>query len=200
MSERPTLDVSRLPTVAFGARTTLWLGFVGVIVVEGMMIGLVIFAYFYLAAVSTTWPSGAAAPPLPVGVASTVVFLASIVPAVRLKRAAASADLGRVRALLVLLSAFAMATMVLIGWAFASLEPRWDANAYGSLLWMLLGMHAVALIAAALVIWVLAVYMYRGVVEGRRYMNAYEAADYWLLAVFLWLPTWFVIYVAPRLL
>jgi heme/copper-type cytochrome/quinol oxidase subunit 3 len=199
VSERPTLDVSRVPTVAFGARTTLWLGFVGVIIIEGVMILLVIVAYFYLAALSADWPPGGRPPPLPAGVANTVVFLLSIVPAARLKRAAAKAELGRARALLVVLSVIAVATIALSGWGFASLDTRRDANAYGSLVWMLLGMHALALIAAALVIWVLAVYMFLGLVEGHRYMNVYESADFWLLAAFLWLPTWFVIYVAPRL-
>lgn len=200
MSKRPTLDVSHVPTVAFGSRTTLWLGFVGVIIVEGMMILLVIVAYFYLAALSSDWPPGGSAPPLSAGVANTVVLLLSIVPAVRLKRAAAKADLGRVRALLIVLSVIAAATVALSGWAFATLDTRWDANAYGSLVWMLLGMHAFALVAAALVIWVLAAYMFGGVVDGHRYMNAYESGDFWLLAAFLWLPTWFVIYMAPRLL
>lgn len=197
--QRRTLDVSRLPTVAFGARSTLWLGFAGVIVVEGMMILLTIVAYFYLGMLTQDWPPGRIPPPLAAGVVNTGLFVTSVVPAMWLKRAARLGDLARVRALLLVLSAAAVATMVASGWVFASLDTRWDDNAYGSVIWMLLGTHAVVLIAAALVLWVLTVYMFWGMAEGQRFMNVYESGDYWLLAVFLWLPTWFVIYVAPRL-
>lgn len=41
--------------------------------------------------------------------------------------------------------------------------------------------------------------MFWGTAEGQRFMNVYESGDYWLLAAFLWLLTWLVIYVAPRL-
>lgn len=99
-----------------------------------------------------------------------------------------------------MLSAAAIATIGLSGWAFASFNVRWDSNAYGSLVWMLLGTEVVVLVAAALNIWVLTAYLVWGVVEGRRFMNVYESADYWLLTVALWFATWTVIYVAPRVL
>ena len=195
---RPTLDVSHVPTVAFGPRTTVWLGFVGVIIVEGMMIALTIVAYFFLGARAAEWPPHATPPALAAGTVNTAVFLLSIAPALWLKRAARQGDLARVRVLLLVLSVTAIATLGVIGWAFATLNTRWDDDAYGSLVWMLLGMYALALIAAALVVWVLAAFMFGGPVEGRRFMNVYEAGDYWLLAIALWLATWAVVYVAPR--
>ena len=195
---RPTLDVSHVPTVAFGPRTTVWLGFVGVIIVEGMMIALTIVAYFLLGARAAEWPPHATPPALAAGTVNTAVFLLSIAPALWLKRAARRGDLARVRVWLLVLSVIAIATLGVIGWAFATLNTRWDDDAYGSLVWMLLGMYALALIAAALVIWVLAVFMFSGPAEGRRFTNVYEAGDYWLLAIALWLSTWAVIYLAPR--
>ena len=200
MTERPPLDVSHLPTVVFGPRTTVWLGFVGVIIVEGMMILLIIVAYFYLRARGADWPPGLTPPPLVAATANTALFVISTLPAVWLKRAAEQGDLTRVRRWLLALCAAAITTIVLTGWAFASLNVRWDSHAYGSLVWMLLGTEAVVLVVAALVIWVLTAYMFWGPVEGRRFVNVYESADYWLLAVVLWLATWAVIYVAPRVL
>jgi heme/copper-type cytochrome/quinol oxidase subunit 3 len=121
-------------------------------------------------------------------------------PAALLKRAAEQGNVGLVRQQLLVLSTVAVATLALIGWSFMSLNVRWDTNAYGSLVWMLIGTHVVALTAAALILWVLTIYMYTGVIEGRRFMNVYESGDYWLLAVFLWLAAWAVVYVAPRVL
>lgn len=195
----PVVDVSGLPTVVFGTRTTLWLGFVGVIVVEGMMIFLIIVAYLYLGARAKQWPPGAA-PALTASAVNTALFALSTVPAVWLKRRAAQADLTAVRRLLCTLSAIAIATIVVSLWGFASLPVRWEANAYASLVWMLLGTHALVLLAAALMVWVLTIVMLTPRVEGRRYMNVYDSGDYWLLAAFLWLATWLVAYVSPRLL
>lgn len=200
MTERPPLDVSRLPTVVFGPRTTLWLGFGGVIIVEGMMILLIITGYSYLWTRGTDWPPGVTPPPLMAATANTAVFVISTVPALWLKRAAERGDLGRVRTWLLVLSAAAVTTIVFSGWAFVSLNIRWDSDAYGSLVWMLLGTEVVVLVAAALVIWVLTAYMVWGTIEGRRFMNVYHSADYWLLSVVLWLAAWAVIYVAPRVL
>ena len=199
MTARPTLDVSRVPTVVFGPRTTVWLGFVGVIIIEGMMILLIIVSYFYLRARGADWPPGAAPPPLIAATTTTVAFVLTLWPAAWLKRAAEDGDLERARTWLLLLSAAAVTTLVLSGWVFATLNIRWDSNAYGSLVWMLLGTEMVVLIAAAIKIWVLTTYMFWGVVEGRRFMNAYESGDYWMLAVALWLASWAVVYVAPRL-
>lgn len=196
---RPELDVSHLPTVVFGPRSTLWLGFAGVIVVEGMMIMLLIVAYFYLWTRSGDWPALFAPPPFAAGLVNTGVFLLSIVPAAWLKRAAKRNDLGRVRVLLLVLSIIAVITIGVSGWGFASLNARWDSNAYGSVVWMLLGTHALVLIAAALLLWALTAFSHLRKVDGARLMNMYEAGDYWLLAISLWLATWAVIYVAPRL-
>ena len=200
MNERPAVDVSQLPTVAFGPRTTLWLGFVGVIIVEGMMILLIAVAYFYLWARGTAWPPGVSAPPLFAASLNTAVFVLSMWPAVRMKRAAAQGQTGPVRTWLLAFSATAIVSLVLTGWSFASLNVRWDTNAYGSLVWMLLGTETVVLLVAALKIWVLTLYMFRGITEGRRFMNVHASGDYWLLVVALWLLTWAVIYVAPRLM
>jgi hypothetical protein len=37
-----------------------------------------------------------------------------------------------------------------------------------------------------------------GIAGAQHFVNVYEAGDYWLLAVFLWLPISTVIYVGPR--
>ena len=39
-----------------------------------------------------------------------------------------------------------------------------------------------------------------GRVEGKRFVDVSENAFYWYFVVASWLPIWFVIYIAPRLL
>ena len=44
------------------------------------------------------------------------------------------------------MSVIGAATVAIRFWEFAHLNVRWDQNAYGSILWLLLGLHATHLI------------------------------------------------------
>src|SRR4029078_295844 len=87
-----TLDVSGLPSVAFGHRNTTWLANVFYMAIEGMMFALMFATYFYLRKRSTNWPPGHLPPALGLGVANALVFLASIIPAWIVKRRAPERD------------------------------------------------------------------------------------------------------------
>ncbi|HLZ34625.1 MAG TPA: hypothetical protein VKP13_11445, partial [Nitrospira sp.] len=85
-------------------------------------------------------------------------------------------------------------------WEFPSLMSTWDANAYASATWMLLGLHTVHLVTDWFDTVVLTVLMFTSHVEGRRFMDTSENSDYWYFVVVTWIPIWFVIYIAPRIL
>ena len=74
---RLTLDVSGLPSFAFGHRNTTWLANVFYMAIEGMMFALMFATYFYLRTRSTDWPPGHLPPALKYGMANLVVFLLS---------------------------------------------------------------------------------------------------------------------------
>src|SRR5258708_13263495 len=78
---RLTLDVSGLPSFAFGHRNTTWLANVFYMAIEGMMFALMFVTYFYLRTRSTDWPPGHLPPALKYGMANAAVFLVSIIPA-----------------------------------------------------------------------------------------------------------------------
>src|SRR5579872_3596388 len=92
-----TLDVSGLPSVAFGHRNTTWLANVFYMAIEGMMFALMFATYFYLRTRSTDWPPGHVPPALLYGVANAAVFLVSIIPAWWVRRRAPDGDRGAVR-------------------------------------------------------------------------------------------------------
>jgi cytochrome c oxidase subunit I+III len=89
---------------------------------------------------------------------------------------------------------------VLRWFEFRSLNSTWDANAYASVTWTLLGLHTVHLVTDWFDTVVLTALFYTDRVEGKRYMDASENADYWYFVVFAWLPIYAVLYFAPRLL
>lgn len=48
MNASPALDVSHLPTYAFGPRGLMWGGTMGMLTIEGTVFAILIVTYFYL--------------------------------------------------------------------------------------------------------------------------------------------------------
>src|SRR5437868_7999648 len=150
MNGRRTLDVSRLAPGAFGHRSILWWRTMGIVVIEGMMFALSIGAYFYLRSRSDTWPPNLPPPDLRWGTLNTLVLLASAVPNELAKKAAERIDLAGVRLWLVVCLLFGVAFNAVRWFEFQSLNVLWSDNAYGSIVWMLLGLHTVHILTDVL--------------------------------------------------
>jgi heme/copper-type cytochrome/quinol oxidase subunit 3 len=201
MSDARVLDVSTLPPGAFGYRTLTFWGTLGIVVIEGTAFALAIGMYFYLVTRFPEWPPDGVAPPdLTWGTLNTLVLLASMVPNELARRAAEHVDLGAVRIWMVVCLVFAAAFNAVRAYEFAHLNVSWDRDAYGSIVWLLLGLHTVHIITDFLDSAVLAVLMFTGPVEEHRFVDVEENAVYWYFVVIAWLPIYGVIYWAPRLL
>ncbi len=137
-----TLDVSGLPSVAFGRRNTTWLATVFYMAIEGMMFALLFATYFYLRTRSTSWPPGHFPPALNYGAVNALIFLVSIIPAWIVKRRAPERNRTAVRNGLLVLALFALAATVLRVFEFSALNCRWTDDAYSSTIWVLIGMHS----------------------------------------------------------
>jgi cytochrome c oxidase subunit 3 len=192
------LDVSQLPSYAFGHRSIMWWGTVGMIVIEGTVFVLAIMAYFYLRSQSQGWPPGVANPDLHWGTLNTLILLASLVPNEFTRRAAHAHDLRKVRMGLVICLVFSVAFVGVRFLEFGALHVRWDTNAYGSIVWVLLSLHLVHLLTDFFDSAVLTALMFLGPLEGRRYVDIAENTGYWYFVVAAWIPIYLVIYWAPR--
>jgi hypothetical protein len=117
-----TLDVSSLPSVAFGHRNTTWLANVFYMAIEGMMFALIFATYFYLRTRSTNWPPGHLPPALGYGVLNAVIFLTSIIPAWMVRKRAPEGNRQVVRNGLLVLTLFALAATVLRVFEFSALS------------------------------------------------------------------------------
>ena len=197
---RRELDVSGLPTVVFGHRSLIWWGTLGMMAIEGTMFAIVLASYFYLRTRVTDWPPGLMPPALTFGVLNTALFVVSVIPNQWVKKVAEKGDLRRVQLGLLVMTAIGIGNIALRYGEFKSLNCQWDANAYASILWTILGLHTVHLLTDWYDTAVLTVMMWLGPVEGKRFMDASENSDYWYFVVLTWLPIWFVIYFAPRFL
>jgi cytochrome c oxidase subunit I+III len=200
LTRRRELYVGDLPTVVFGHRSLIWWGTLGMMAIEGTMFAIVIASYFYLRTRISDWPPGLMPPALKYGMLNTIWFLLSVVPNQWTKTVSEKGDLQKVRIGLVVMALFGVGNLVLRGFEFGWLNCQWDANAYASIVWLLLGLHTVHLLTDWFDTVVLGVLFFTGPLDGKRYMDASENSDYWYFVVLTWLPIFFVIYIAPRVL
>jgi cytochrome c oxidase subunit 3 len=194
------LDVSELPDVVFSHRSLMWWGTLGLMAIEGTVFGLAIMAYFYLRSHAQTWPITSLPPDLLWGTVNTVVMLVSFVPAHLAKKAAERFDLHGVRVWLVASVVFGVAFCIVRALEFATLNVRWDSNAYGSVVWLLLGLHTTHIVTDLIDTIVLTVLFYTGPLDGKRYVDVSENSFYWYFVVATWLPIYLVIYWGARAL
>jgi cytochrome c oxidase subunit III len=199
MTPARTLDVSKLAPGAFGYRSLMWWGTVGMVAIESTMFGLAIASYFYLRTRSPEWPPAGIAPPgLTWGTVTTILLLLSAVPNELTKRAAERVDLGATRLWMVVCLIFGVAFAVVRVFEFTTLNVMWTRNAYGSIVWLLLGLHTTHIVTDILDTGVLLALLFIGPIEERRFVDASENSVYWYFVVFIWLPIYGVIYWAPR--
>ena len=197
---RLTLDVSGLPSVAFGRRNTTWLANVFYMAIEGMMFALMFATYFYLRTRSTNWPPGQLPPALKYGMANAVVFLLSIIPAWLVRKRAPEVDRSAVRNGLLVLSFFALVATILRVFEFSALNCRWTDDAYSSTVWVLIGMHSGHLLTELIETVVLLIVSFTPRMEGTRLADAAINSDYWYFVVFTGLIMDLLIYGTTRFL
>jgi cytochrome c oxidase subunit III len=195
-----TLDVSNLPSVAFGHSNTTWLANIFYMAIEGMMFALMFATYFYLRTRSTDWPPGHFPPDLTYGGANAVVFLVSIIPAWRVKKRAPEGNRSAVRNGLLILALFAMGATALRVFEFMTVNCRWTDDAYSSTIWVLIGMHSGHLITELIETLVLLVMSFTSKMEGTRLADAAINSDYWYFVVVTGLMVDVLIYGATRFL
>lgn len=200
MKERRAIDVSDLPAYAFGHRSVLWWGVLSMIVIEGMVFAVLIASYFYLRTYVSQWPPSLQPPDPTYGTINTLVMIASFVPNMIYKRAAEREDWPKVRIWLVASIPFAVAFIIIRAFEFASLNCKWDTNAYGSIVWVLLGAHTTHLVTDFLDTMVLVALIFTRPLERKRFVDVSENAFYWYFVVLAWIPIYVIIYFAPYLI
>ena len=193
------IDVSHLPDYAFSHRSIMWWGGASLMAIEGMMFALLIVSYIYLKGRSPEWPPGYFAPILFWGTLNTAILLASSVPNQLAKKAAERMDLRALRLWLGIAIGFGLAFSIVRVFEFAALNVWWDSNAYGSVVWVLLGFHTTHLLTDLMDSVALEVLLFTGPLQRSHFADAAENSLYWHYVVIAWLPVYAFIYLAPRL-
>lgn len=193
------LDIRALKTYGFGPISPMWWGTLAFIALEGTGFALTIGAYLYLMTSNSQWPLAAEPPDLLFGTLITITLLASVIPNHILKRSARQEDLAGVRMGLLVMVALGALPLIFRIFEFRGLGVSWDENAYGSIVWFLLGLHTTHLLTDFGDTAVLAALMFtRHSRTGRRFSDVEDNAVYWDFVVISWLPIYLLIDWVPR--
>ena len=203
MTDRVTFqrDLSELPTHAFSHRSLTWWGIIGFMVIEGTAFALTIAAYFFLMSHEQEWAPRPWLPPdIIAGTLFTIVILLSESPNTMIKKAAESYDVATIRRLLPVMTVIGLLLLVIRGFEFNSMNVMWYDNAYGSIIWALLLLHATHIATD----WVDTVVLWRLMrtphgEEPRRIVDTDENCLYWRFVWLSWLPIYVLLYWVPRM-
>jgi cytochrome c oxidase subunit III len=195
-----TLDVSDLPTTAFGPRTTLWWGMMLFIAIESTVLAMLIVSYLYLWMLAPAWPPADTPPPgLLYPTLNAAALLLSVPIAYYTDRAAQREDHGRTLRLLAVMILLGFTSLGLRGMEFTRLNVRWDDNAYGSVVWTILAVHATHVLAETLENVLLGVVFWVGRRERKHFVDVHANMVYWYFVVGGWLVLYALVALLPRL-
>jgi cytochrome c oxidase subunit 3 len=192
-------DVSDLPDAVMGPTSLIWWGTFGFMLIEGSGFVLAGGSLLYLAAQGVQWPPRGDAPPdLAFGTAFTVLILLSALPNLWLERRARHCDLVACRSGLVAMSLIGLGLLVLRGYEMAHLNVRWDADAYGSLVWLMIFLHLTHVITDLFDTLVITGWLFSHEPGKSQYSDISDNAGYWTFVVITWPPIYILVYWMPR--
>jgi heme/copper-type cytochrome/quinol oxidase subunit 3 len=200
MKARVTLDLSDLPAHGIGSASPTWWGTLAFMLIEGTGFALAIMVYLYLMSIARVWPLEVPQPDLLPGTLLTVLLLASIIPNIWVARAAKQRNLRHVRIGLIAMSVAGIVPLFIRPFEFTAMHIKWDGNAYGSITWLLLGLHTTHILTDLIDTLVLSCLMFTRHADNlRRYGDVGDNAMYWNFVVLTWLPIYACLYWVPRL-
>ena len=206
MSTRTVINVSELPHHEFDTYDPVWWGNNFLLAIETSMFAILIATYFYLRQNFALWPPPVAQltdtlrplPELTYGTANTILLLFSCIPMVLTDRAARRGDRTFSQAGLVIAIACGVAALVLRSFEYSAVYFRWDSNAYGSVVWFMLGMHMLHLLVLTSECVLLAIWIFTREFDMKHRVDIVTVAVYWYWVVGIWVLLYGIIYFTPR--
>ena len=194
-------DLSDLPVSASGARHLVWWGNIGFMLIEGTGFALAASAYLYLMTQQgPAWPPlGTRPPDLVWACIFTLGLLLSEVPNLWVRRCARAKDARGVRLGVAAMTVIGLVLMVPRGFEFAHLNTRWDHDAYGSVVWMLMVLHTSHIVTDWGDTAVQAAWLFTHEIGDDQYADVEDNANYWTFVVLTWLPIGAIVYGLARL-
>lgn len=193
-------DLADLPASASGPSNLVWWGNTGFMLIEGTGFVLAIGCYLYLKTQSPGWPlPGNALPSLGWSAVFTLGLLASQAPNLWVKHQAAAKNAATVRIGVLPMTVIGIAIAVVRWFELQHLGTRWDHDAYGSVVWLLMVLHTSHIVTDLGDTGVQALWLYTHEIGDDQFADVEDNANYWSFVVVAWLPIYVLVYWVPRL-
>jgi cytochrome c oxidase subunit III len=197
---RVVMDVSELPDVCFGPRDIMWWGTAGFVLIEGFTMVLCWVVLIYLHQNFPTWPPEDTQRPA-LGLATVMAVSTSLsLPFLWwIGKAAKRYDLAAMRRWL---PVAALVCSAFVGMRIAqlatSINVKWNTNAYGSAVWLVLGSHGTLLLIEAAEMIGFALAFWLAPIERKHFSDVSDAVFYWYFMVATGLVTYVLVFLLPR--
>lgn len=201
LRDETVADVSRFSPYNFRTEGPLWWGMWGLVLVESVVFGGLITAYFYLGSSYPEWPpAGIKKPELLLPTIASLVLFAGSLPMHWADKEITEGRSRKAAVNLALSIAPAIVFLVLKAIEYSKVEYRWDSHVYGSIVWAIVMFHSTHVTALVLKTIVVDVLAWRGFFNRERRLGITANGLYWHFVVAAWLPLYVVLYWSPRLM
>jgi heme/copper-type cytochrome/quinol oxidase subunit 3 len=139
-------------------------------------------------------------PALSAGTANVILLVLSCAPMFLMDRAARRGARGAVQLWLGVCLVLGVVMIALRWFEYGAMKFRWDSNAYGSAVWMILVLHTLHLLTVFGEALLLATWVFTQPLDMHRRVDATVLAVYWYWVAGIWIPFYVIIYFAPRMI
>ena len=203
------LDVSELPATVFDVNAPLWWGNLLLLFIETAMFGILAAIYFSVMMNTVPFPPPRVdhlpvlydpVPDLFLPTINLAIMLVSLIPCIWLDISARRRNARSANIAIVLTLIFNIAAIVVRYYEFDSLYFKWNDNAYGSITWMILGMHLLHLLALGTEDIFLMIWMFTKGMDDKHALDLTVTAVYWYWIVGIWVLLYGLVCWVPRIM
>ena len=170
------------------AYSTAWWGMASLIATESMVFVVLLGAYFFLRATSKQWPiGGIPAPELRLSVPFSFVLWGSSIPIFIAEAAIRRGSQRGLRAGLAVSGLMGLAFLGYTGKDFLDLHFGWRTNAYGSIYYTIVGLHALHVIIGLGMNAIVQIKAWQGKFSAERHMSVEVFSLYWHFVDAVWI-------------
>lgn len=199
MRYRPVIDARKFSPYATSTEGPLWWGMLAMIAIETAVVVALIVSYFFLKTHNDAWPLGGYdVPKLLLPTINTFVLIASSLVMHWADVGAKMDDQRRLRVGMVVATTLGALFLTLKVVEYSQVPYKWDSNAYGSIVWLIIGFHSAHVLILLMKASIVTTMAFRGFFTPRRRLGVVINGLYWHFVVIIWLPLYFVLYWTPR--
>jgi len=196
-----TITLDALPVYVRGERATGWWGMVLFVATEATIFGCLLASYFYLRVSAPSWPpDGIKFPELMLPIPMTILLVGSSLPMWWAESGIRRGNTGRLRLGLAVAFVLAAAFLIMQGIEYSRKEFAISTDAYGSLFYLITGLHGMHVLVALVMNIVVQLRAWLGHFDRRRNLAVQNLALYWHFVDGVWIFIFAALYLSPYVL